>query len=123
VRRLVDRDGRTVSLRRLIEQLRQYPELLQGNISLRDLKCDVSELDDTCKKVKDYVDQFVAHHDRNGSIPVPTHRELNEAIDMLIAKFKKYHVVLFHFDTEVVVRYLDNPLSIFSFAWIDATRT
>jgi len=120
VRRLVDHDSRTVSLRRLIAQLAAYPDLLAGKMSADDLKRDLAELDTTCKKVKDYVDQFVAHHDRNSCAPAPTHRELNEAVDTLVAKFRTYYALIHNADIDVVVGYLEDTLSIFRFPWIDA---
>jgi hypothetical protein len=88
-------------------------------MSLDDLKQHLAELDGTCKKVKDYVDKFVAHHDRSRSVPVPTHRELNEAVDTLIATFRKYYALINDTDIDVVVSYLEDPLSIFRFAWMD----
>lgn len=120
VRRLVDRDSATVSLRRLIEQLAHYPDLIAGKMSADDLKRDLAELDATCKKVKAYVDKFVAHHDKKSDVPVPTHRELNEAVDTLIAKFRKYYALINKADVDVVVKYEEEPLSIFRFPWIDA---
>ncbi len=122
VRRLVDRDYRTISLRRLIEALRDYPDLLAGRMSLADLEEDLAQLDRTCENVKGYVDQFVAHHDRNSSANVPTHRELNEAVDALIKTFRKYYTVINDSDVDVVVSYLEEPLSIFRFPWIDSTK-
>jgi DNA mismatch repair ATPase MutS len=120
VRRLVDHDSRTVSLRRLLEQLADYPELLAGKMSADDLKRDLAELETTCKKVKDYVDQFVAHHDRNSCAPAPTHRELNQAVYTVIAKFRTYYALINNADVDPVVGYLEDPLSIFRFPWIDA---
>lgn len=118
IRRLVDHDTRAVSLRGLIKELAQYPDLLVGKLSVDDLKQHLAELDRTCKQVKDYVDQFVAHHDRSSSVVVPTHRELNEAVDTLIATFRKYYALINDTDIDVVVSYLEDPLSIFRFAWI-----
>ncbi len=120
VRRLVDRNSRTVSLRRLIARLGGYPDLLAGKVSPDDLTRDLAELDSTCKKVTDYVDQFVAHHERNSCAPTPTHRELNEAVDTLIAKFRTYYALINDSDIDVVVRYLEDTLWIFRFPWIDA---
>lgn len=122
VRRLVDRDYRAISLRRLIEALRDYPDLLAGRMALADLEEDLAQLDKTCENVKGYVDQFVAHHDRNSSANVPTHRELNEAVDALIKTFRKYYAVINDSDIDVVVSYLEEPLSIFRFPWIDTTK-
>ncbi len=119
IRRLVDHDYRAVSLRRLIEELAGHPDLLAGKMSVDDLKQHLAKLDDTCTKVKDYADQFVAHHDRSSSVPVPTYRELNEAVDTLIATFRKYYSLINDTDINVVVKYGEDPLSILRFPWID----
>jgi hypothetical protein len=120
VRRLIDRNNRVISLRRMIEALGDYPDLLIGKLSVENLKDDLVRLDRTCEKVKGYVDQFVAHHDRNSSASVPTHRDLNEAVDALIDIFRKYYAVINGADIDVVVSYLDEPLSIFRFPWIES---
>jgi hypothetical protein len=67
IRRLIDRDYRVISLRRLIEALGDYPDLLSGKMSTENRKDDLATLDRTCEKVKGYVDQFVAHHERNSA--------------------------------------------------------
>ena len=91
-------------------------------MSVESLKDDLARLDRTCEKVKGYVDQFVAHHQRNSSAALPTHRELNEAVDALIETFRKYYAVINGADIDVVVSYLEEPLSIFRFPWIDGTK-
>jgi hypothetical protein len=118
IRRLVDRDSRTISLRRLIEELASYPDLFRGKLTLQDVRDDLMTLDQTCGKVKDYVDQFVAHHDRKSTATIPSHHELNEAIDTIVATFKRYYAVFTGADIDVVVSYLVDPLTIFSFPWV-----
>jgi hypothetical protein len=120
VRRLVDKDHRTISLRRLLEQLREYPDLLAGRVTEVELAADVAELDRTTEKVKDYVDQFIAHHDRSPIAEVPILRELNAAIELLVRLLRKYYGILAGSDVDVVVHYLEDPLTIFRFAWIEA---
>jgi hypothetical protein len=119
VRRLVDKDNRTISLRRLLEDLREYPDLLNGRIAESELVGDIEELSRGTSKIKDYVDQFIAHHDRTPDASAPIHRELNAAIDVLLRLFKKYYGVLEGSDTEVTVSYLEDPLRIFQFPWIE----
>jgi hypothetical protein len=113
VRRLVDRDPRTNSLRRFLDMLATCPDL----VSADELKKDLEELNVTCGKVKDFVNQFVAHHDRNRSSTVLTHRELNDAVETVIRIFEKYYQLINHSDIDMVVRYLEEPLSIFRFPW------
>jgi hypothetical protein len=120
VRRLVDKDNRTISLRRLLEQLREYPDLLAGRVTEVELAADGAELDRATARVKDYVDQFIAHHDRSPIAGIPIHHELNAAIDLLVRLLRKYYGVLAGSDVDVVVHYLEDPLTIFRFAWIEA---
>jgi hypothetical protein len=119
VRRLVDKDNRTISLRGLLKELSKYPDLSKG-VSADELAADINELDQGTSKVKDYVDQFIAHHDRLPVATAPIHRELNAAIELLIRLLRKYYGVLAGSDIDVVVSYLEDPLTIFQFAWIDA---
>jgi hypothetical protein len=119
VRRLVDKNNRTISLRGLLNELSRYPELLEGRVSAVELAADNKELDQATSKVKDYVDQFIAHHDRSPVATAPIHRELNAAIELLIRLLRKYYGALAGSDIDVVVSYLEDPLTIFRFAWID----
>jgi hypothetical protein len=119
VRRIVDKDNRTISLRGLLKELSKYPDLLKGRVSEVELAADSDELDRATSKVKDYVDQFIAHHDRSPVATAPIHRELNAAIELLIRLLRKYYGVLAGSDIDVVVSYLEDPLTIFRFAWID----
>lgn len=123
IRRLVDRDHRTVSLRKLVEQLSKYPALYEERASSGDLEDLLSQMDTTCKRIKDYVDQYVAHHDRNSSADIPTHRELNEAIDNLISIYRKCYAIVNNTDIDVVVHFGEDPLSIFRFAWLEAPES
>jgi hypothetical protein len=120
VRRLVDKDNRTISLRGLLKELSKYPDLSKGRVSADELAADINELDQGTSKVKDYVDQFIAHRDRSPVATAPIHRELNAAIELLIRLLRKYYGVLAGSDINVVVSYLEDPLTIFRFAWIDA---
>ena len=120
VRRLVDKDSRTVSLRGFLTELSEYPDLLKGQVSGAELAVDSSELDRTTSKVKDYVDQFIAHHDRSPVATAPIHKELDAAIELLIRLLRKYYGVVAGSDVDVVVSYLEDDLTIFRFAWIDA---
>jgi AbiU2 len=113
VRRLVDKDNRTISLRSLLKELSKYPDSLGGRISEVELAADTEELDQATSKVKDYVDQFIAHHDRSPVATAPIHRELNVAIEVIIRLLRKYYGVLGGSDIDVVVSYLEDPLTIF----------
>lgn len=118
IRRLVDKDNRTISLYRLLQELKGYPDLTGNELKQGELEQDIDALRNATAKVKDYVDQFVAHHDRTPTSSAPIYRELNAAIDLLIQLFKKYYGILQGADIEVVVSYLEDPMSIFRFPWL-----
>ena len=120
VRSLVDEDSRTISLRRLLKELSKYADLLRGQVSEAELAEDSYKLDRATSKVKGYVDQFIAHHDGSPVATAPIHRDLDAAIELLKRLLKKYYGVLAGSDIDVVVSYLEDPLTIFRFAWIDA---
>ena len=120
VRRLVDKDKRTISLLRLLRQLVRYPDLFNETMSTEEVVQDADDLERATSKITDYVDQFVAHHDRTPVADAPIYRELDAVIDLLIAVFRKYYGVLAGADIDVVVSYLEEPLAIFRFAWIEA---
>ena len=102
-------------LRGLLKELSEYPDLSKGRVSADELAADIDELDQGTSKVKDYVDQFIAHHDRSPVATAPIHRELNAAIELLIRLLRKYYGVLAGSDIDVVVSYLEDPSDHFSF--------
>ena len=121
VRRIVDRDDRTISLRKLLNELVNYPDLLNQQVTALELTNDIQALDQATSKVKAYVDQFIAHHDRTPTADTPFNRELSHSIDTVIRTFKKYYGILAGVDLDVVIDYSD-PLAIFRFAWIEAEK-
>ena len=119
VRRLIDRNNRTISVRRLLKDLGKYPDVLPEIIGKDELVRDIELLDRATSKIKGYVDQFVAHHDRKPTSEAPIYRELNGAIDLLIQLFKKYYGAIAGADFDPIVSYLEEPLSIFRFSWFE----
>jgi hypothetical protein len=55
---------------------------------------DQQELERTTHRVKDYVDQHVAHDQRNPTAEIPTFETLHQAIDAIGAMFQKYAAIL-----------------------------
>jgi len=118
VRRVVDTDHRTVSLLRLLRDLVSYPGLLSGKVKKIELENDIRELEESTKKIKEYVDQFVAHHDRTPTADTPINRELTRAIEAISRLFKKYYSALMNTDIELRISHLEDPLAIFRYSWI-----
>jgi hypothetical protein len=118
VRRIVDMDHRTISLLRLLKNLVDYPGLLGGQITMLDLENDIRELEEATNKIKNYTDQFVAHHDRNPIADTPLNRELNRSIETIERLFRRYFNMLMGVDIDLSVNYLEDPLAIFRYSWI-----
>jgi hypothetical protein len=123
VRRIVDTDHRTISLLRLLRDLVSYPELLGGKVEEGELENDIRELEESTKKIKEYVDQFVAHHDRAPTADTPINRELTRAIEAISRLFRKYYGALMNTDIELRISHLEDPLAIFRCSWIAPQRT
>lgn len=118
VRRIVDTDHRTISLLRLLRDLVSYPGLLSGKVKEVELENDIRELEESTKKIKEYVDQFVAHHDRAPTADTPINRELTRAIETISRMFRKYYGVLMNTDLDLRMSRLGDPLEIFRYPWI-----
>jgi hypothetical protein len=122
VRRLVDRDRRTVSLVRLTQEIGDHPEVmtrarfvaryrgwLRGaghrdfeqfaspsakTIHRRGIRRDQRELVAAARRLKTFVDRHVAHNDRRPMRRLPTYAELDDCIDLLGRLAKRYCLLL-----------------------------
>jgi hypothetical protein len=122
IRRLIDRDGRTVSLRNLLCTVKEHCDLFRDNPSSAGLMRDLDRLDTVCTKVKAYVDQYVAHHDRERlEKNVPTYVDLNDAIEVIVEIFRRYYSAFCGADLNPVIEYSEEPLAIFHFPWIESS--
>jgi hypothetical protein len=117
VRRIVDTDHRTISLVRLLSDLVSRPSVLDGKTTEDDVRKDILELQGETKKIKSYVDQCVAHHDRKPTADIPLNKELTHAIEMLSGMFRKYYLILQITDIVLHTLTIEDPLAIFDYAW------
>lgn len=118
VRRIVDTNHRTVSLLRLLKGLTEYPGLLKGQITVQDVESDIRGLEEATNKIKDYTDQFVAHHDMDPIADTPLNRELSRSVETIERLFRRYFNLLMGVDIDLSVNYLEDPLAIFRYSWI-----
>lgn len=152
IRRLTDKNPRTISLYNLIEDIadnpkaigrdyffHRYPERMRdGELATRDfqefankgqkfinpkgLRRDSKKLLRESKRIKDFVDKWIAHHDKDRASKVrhiPTFNEMDEALTLLDKTACKYHGLINgrHADTLLPGIYSDwrKPLR---YAWI-----
>lgn len=117
VRRIVDSHRGTVSLLRLLRDIAAHANLFRGKTTEDDVRKDIRKLEDETSKIKEYVDQYVAHRDRHPTADVPLNRELSHAVEMLADMFHKYYAILRITDIDLQPSYLGDPLAIFDYAW------
>jgi AbiU2 len=122
VRRIVDADHRTISLRRLLSDLVSRPTIFDGKTTGDEVRKDILKLEEETKKIKSYVDQYVAHHDRKPTADIPHNNELTHAIEMLESMFHKYYGILRVTDIDLHTSHLEDPLAIFDYAWRGKTE-
>jgi hypothetical protein len=122
VRRLVDRDRRTISFARLMREIEDHPEVMTRvrfvaryppflrkngqrdferfasptakTIHRRFVQRHQRELLTAAERLKAFVDKHVAHKDRRPMRRLPTYAELDESIDVLGRLAKAYSLLL-----------------------------
>jgi hypothetical protein len=117
VRRIVDKNPRTISLLGLLRDLVSRPSVLDGKTTVDEVEKDILELQEETKKIKSYVDQYVAHRDRKPTADIPLNKEITLAIEMLSAMFRKYYLILQITDIDLHTSHVEDPLAIFDYAW------
>jgi hypothetical protein len=90
--------------------------VLNGKITEDEVRKDIRELQEETKKIKSYVDQCVAHHDRKPTTDIPLNKELTHSIEMLTGMFRKYYLILQITDIDLRTFTLEDPLAIFDYA-------
>jgi hypothetical protein len=89
--RLLESDDSDSSLPRVLARIADYPQLLQDKVTERELTDDRAALERAAVNLKRVIGPRVAHHERTLSALAATHRELDAAIDLLIATVKTYY--------------------------------
>jgi len=149
IRRLADPNTRAVSLVRLLREMAADPTRLSrrfyvamfedlpsyvgdraftrtfagqaGNYADPALiERDVDALNEGASKVKRYVDQHVAHADARARAAIPTFEDLNGAVDLIAALYRKYYNLLTADDILVEPVLDPNWIAVFRVPWIDS---
>lgn len=147
LRRLVDQDRRTFSLRRLIEDIADHPEVLSrrrfvrryggsrfariGNrefkrlarpgtdiVDARIIRRDLRDLLRTHRRVKVFVDKHVAHRDRRRMRRLPTYAEIDRCVDVVEQLGKDFSLILKAEGTNVVPAIMGDWKRPFRVPWI-----
>lgn len=116
LRLLVPADA-DASLPRILEQLAAYPDLLHDRLSQREFANDRKALEQAVTKIKRASVPRAGHHERTLSALASAHRELDAALDLMIAQVKNYYWIITDSYIDLEVSHDGDPLSIFQFAW------
>ncbi|MFZ0314474.1 MAG: hypothetical protein WAL85_17350 [Candidatus Korobacteraceae bacterium] len=117
VLRLLHGEDGGLSLPRVLAQLAEYPQLLHDQITERELANDRAALGQAAADLQNAVAPHSGHHERTLSALAATHRELDSAIDRIIATVKTYYWIVAESHLDLDVKHGENPMSIFQFAW------
>ncbi len=123
LRRQIDKDDRTISFRRLLEEAKSRPEVIsrdsyvalykdpvirqrvadeefdkfagsgKPHIDPAMLQEDASRLIKKIESVKGYADKRIAHYDKEGPAKLPTYGDLDECLDLVEDLLRKYLAV------------------------------
>src|SRR5215469_3409927 len=119
LRRLYAPDA-NLSLRRIVAQFSDYPDLLHNKLTGRELTSDLADLDRTATYLKEHIDPHFISRERTPAALTSANRELDRGLDLLIDCLKRYYwlVADAHIDLEPAAE--QDPLAVFRFAWIES---
>lgn len=109
-----------ISLRRLVAQISDYPEMLHEKLTSKELGGDLAEFDKQGQYLKQHIDPHFAAHERTPAALAAVNRELDRAIDHLADCVKRYYWIVADAYIDVEPSVADGALSVFHFAWIEA---
>ena len=118
VLRLLDAGSSGLSLRRVLTEIADYPQLLHDKVGDREFGNDSAAMDRASAKLKAVMDAHFSHHERRPSAMASRHRALDEAIDAMISTLKTYYWVVAEAHLDLEPSYTEDPLAIFRFTWM-----
>ncbi len=116
VLRLLDSESSGLSLRRVLAQIGEYPELLHDQVGEREFANDCAALERAGENLRAVWDPHFSH--RTPSALASTHRALDEAIDAMISTLTTYYWIVAEGHLDLQPAYAEDPLAIFRFAWV-----
>jgi hypothetical protein len=121
LRRLLAPDA-NLSMRRLLTQLSEYPELLHDKLTGKELSADLAELEKTTTQLKEHIDPHFSSHERTPAALAAANRQLDRAIDLLLECVGRYYWIVSGSHIDVNVSYSEDPFAVFRFPWIESKQ-
>jgi len=117
LRRLLAHEA-SLSLRRTIVQISDYPDLLQEKVNTREIAEDATALDKMGAHLKEQVEPHFVSRERTTGALAPTLREVDRALDLVAAMLKKYYWILSEGYVDLEPKFSGDPLDVFRKAWV-----
>jgi|SRR5215469_5875625 len=118
LRRLFAPDA-NLSLRRILGQFPDYPELLHDKLTGKELADDVAEMDQLGALLKETIDPHFLANERTFAALATVNRLLDRSIDFLMDCVRRYYWIVCDSYIDVDASHPEDPLAIFRFAWIE----
>jgi hypothetical protein len=118
LRRLYAPDA-NLSLRRIVAQFSDYPDLLYNKLTSKELTSDLADLDRTATYLKEHLDPHFTSRERTPAALTSANRELDRALDLLIDCLKRYYWIVADSHIDLDPSFEQDPLAVFRFAWIE----
>jgi hypothetical protein len=107
-----------LSLRRIIDQAVDYPDLIHEKATRREIGEDSAELDKLAAYLKEHVGPHFSSHEKTPGALSSTQRELDRALDRIIDLLRKYYWVVCDGYVDLEPKYSGDPLNVFRSAWM-----
>ena len=112
LRRLLATEA-SLSLRRVIDQMVDYSDLLHQKVNIRELADDSGELEKMATLLKEQVEPHFLPRERTPGALAPTLRDLDHALDLVIALLQKYYWVVCEGYLDFEPKLSGDPLAMF----------
>jgi AbiU2 len=122
IRRIAAGRPTQYSFRHLLTEIRDHPRLCANAPDLADVVADIKKLDSgNLGRVREYVDEFVAHKQVVPVAEIPTFKDVSDAIDDLGALLQKYFIVVLNEEQMLEpIAGLGDVMAPFRMAWLPA---
>lgn len=112
LRRLLATEA-SLSLRRVVDQMVDYPDLLHQKVNIRELADDSGELEKMATLLKEQVEPHFLPRERTPGTLAPTLRDLDRALELVIALLQKYYWVVCDGYLDFEPKLSGDPLAVF----------
>jgi len=119
LRRLYAPDA-NLSLRRIVAQVSDFPDLLHNKLTGKELASDLADLDRTATNLKEHIDPHFTSRERTPAALASANRELDRALEVLIDCIKRYYWIIADAHIDLAPSSEQDPLAVFRFPWIEA---